>query len=68
MSITSGLGLVVSLLFIIYPITVLVILLMPPTAAAFCGEVPARAEDTSEEGPYPDDPWREPPRSDAITR
>jgi hypothetical protein len=67
MSITSVLGLVVSLLFIIYPLTVLVILLMPSTAAAFRGEVPARAEDVSAEGSYPDDPWREPPRSDAIT-
>ena len=68
MSITTGVGLFVNLLFIAYPITVLVILLMPSTAAAFRGEAPTRAEDLGDEDSYPDDPWREPPRSDAITR
>lgn len=68
MTITTGVGLVVNLLFIIYPIAVLVILLMPSTAAAFRGQAPVRAEGASEEASDSDDSWRDPPRSDAITR
>lgn len=64
---TSGISLFVSLLFIIYPITVLVILLLPSTAAAFRGERPAREEDTGEDEMDEDEPWREPP-SDAYWR
>jgi hypothetical protein len=68
MSISTGVGLFVSLLFIIYPLVVVIILLMPSTAAAFRGEAPTQPEDLGEEDSYPEDPWREPPRSDAITR
>ncbi len=68
MTITTGVGLVVNLLFIIYPITVLVILLMPSTAAAFRVQAPVRSDDIGEEASDSDDSWRDPPRSDAITR
>jgi hypothetical protein len=68
MSITTGMGLFVNLLFILYPIAVLVVLLMPSTVAAFRGEPPARVEDLIDEDSDSEDPWREPPRSDAIKR
>lgn len=71
-SISSGIGAFVNLLFIIYPITVLVILLLPSTAAAFRGELPARKrdfirDDFEDEEREEDEPWREPPpRSDKF--
>ena len=61
-TVTSGIGLFVSLLIIIYPITVLVILLLPSTAAAFRGEIPVRAEEAGAEEMDENEPWREPPR------
>jgi hypothetical protein len=57
-TISSGVGLFLSLVVIIYPITVLVILLLPSTAAAFRGEPPARADDWREEEENDEDRWR----------
>jgi hypothetical protein len=48
----------------IYPIVVLVMMLRRRTVAAFRGEAPSL---TGEEA-FEDDPWREPPPGDAITR
>ncbi len=45
MTVSSGIGAFAGLIFIIYPIAVLVVMLMPSTAAAFRGEVPVRDED-----------------------
>ena len=64
MTIALYLGLGASLLVTIYPIVVLVIMLKRLTAAAFRGERVSQGEDESSE----EDPWREPPRSDAFTR
>jgi hypothetical protein len=65
-TISGGVGLFVNLLIVIYPITVLVILLLPSTAAAFRGEIPTRPDDLGDEEEFEDDPWREPPRSDKF--
>ncbi len=62
----TGIGLFVSLLFVIYPIAVVIILLMPSTAAAFRGDHPAGADDLSSEDYPEDDRWREPPRATAF--
>jgi hypothetical protein len=67
-SISSGIGVIFGLLLVLYPIAVLIVMLLPSTAAAFRGEtVPSTRErsDLGEEDP--DDPWREPPRSDRFT-
>ncbi|MGH7227095.1 MAG: hypothetical protein ACRELF_28085, partial [Gemmataceae bacterium] len=66
MSISSGFGMVISLLIISYPISVLIVLLLPSTSAAFRGELPAREDETHEMGEFGDDPWREPRRSDKF--
>lgn len=66
-SISGGIGLFVSLLFVLYPISVLVIMLLPSTAAAFRGELPAREDDFPEDEGEEEAPWREPPpRSDKF--
>ena len=67
MTISSEIGLFVNLLFVIYPITVLIILLLPSTAAAFRGEAPVRGEDAGAEEMDENEPRREPP-SDAFWR
>ena len=66
-SISGGIGLFVSLLFVLYPITVVVLMLLPSTAAAFRGELPSREDDYREDDMEEEDPWREPPpRSDKF--
>jgi hypothetical protein len=68
LSASVGIGAFVGLLF---AITVLVIMLLPSTAAAFRGELPTREDDYEErELEEEDDPWREPPppRSDKFRR
>ncbi|HEY7308619.1 MAG TPA: hypothetical protein VH643_04565 [Gemmataceae bacterium] len=66
-TIGGGIGLVVSLLFILYPIAVVVLMLLPSTAAAFRGELPSREDDYGEDDREEGDPWREPPpRSDKF--
>jgi hypothetical protein len=65
LNVTTGIGLVVGLLWIIYPIVVTVIMLLPSTGAAFRGEMPTIPEDIEED----DARWREPPpASDQIQR
>jgi hypothetical protein len=68
MTISSGIGIFVSLLFTLYPIAVLIVLLMPSTSAVFRGEVPARKEDLDDEDEaLEDESWRQPPpRSDKF--
>lgn len=68
-TITSGISLFFSLTLIAYPIAVLIILLMPSTAAAFRGETRIRSneEDRLDEEEDDDDSWRQPPtRSDKF--
>jgi hypothetical protein len=66
-TITGGVGSFLSLLFVLYPLTVLVILLLPSTTAAFRGEIPAREDDFRDEQEFEEDSWREPPpRSDKF--
>ncbi len=67
MTAASGIGVFLTLLLIVYPITVLVILLLPSTAAAFRGEVPVDADDLREEELDEDERGREPP-SDRFRR
>ncbi|HTU90699.1 MAG TPA: hypothetical protein VMF69_11540 [Gemmataceae bacterium] len=67
MTISSGIGVFVNLLFIIYPIAVLIVLLLPSTAAAFRGEAPVRNDDWHDEEENDEGGWREPPpRSDKF--
>jgi hypothetical protein len=62
--ISSGIGVFFSLLVILYPIAVLIILLLPSTAAAFRGELPIRKDELDDDE---DDRWRDPsPRSDKF--
>ena len=65
LSVSSGIGLFVGLLFTIYPITVIIILLLPSTAATFAGATSIPVADALQEDPDEDDPWRQPP-SDKI--
>ena len=68
-SISGGIGLFLSLLFVLYPIAVLVIMLLPSTAAAFRGELPPREDDYEDNDLDEDDSWRDPsPRSDKFRR
>jgi hypothetical protein len=60
----TSISLFVSLLFVLYPIAVLIILLSPANAAAFRGEGQPPAEIPED---FPDDRWKEPP-SEAIQR
>jgi hypothetical protein len=70
MIISSGAGAVGTLLVVIYPIAVIIVMLLPSTAAAFRGELPVRNDDRNEneEEEYDEDRWREPPppRSDKF--
>lgn len=68
-TISSGIGVFMTLLFILYPIAVLIVMLMPSTAAAFRGEAPARGEDgdLDDEEESDDDRWdQRPTRSDKF--
>ena len=62
-------GMLVAFAFILYPIIVLVVLLLPRVAAAFCGAGRPEAPDEPEDYLDADRPFRphEPP-SDAFTR
>ncbi|MHB1422959.1 MAG: hypothetical protein ACYC3I_07155 [Gemmataceae bacterium] len=67
MTVSTGIGVFLNLLIIIYPIAVLIILLLPSTAAAFRGAIPVREDDLRDEEGNDDDSWREPsPRSDKF--
>lgn len=70
MTISSGIGAIATLLVIIYPISVIIVLFLPSTSAAFRGEIPVRDDDWDEGEEYDDDRWREPPppRSDKFRR
>lgn len=66
-TVSSGIGVVVNLLYAIYPVAVIVVLLLPSTAAAFRGETPVPQEDWRDKEEDEGDPWREPPpRSDKF--
>jgi hypothetical protein len=67
MSLSVGIGAFVGLLFVLYPIAVLFILLLPSTAAAFRGELPSGEDDFPDVDDEAEAPWREPPpRSDKF--
>ena len=62
---TTGFGLVIGLVFMLYPIVVLIIMLLPSTGAAFRGELPTVPDNLEDDDPR----WREPPpASDQIRR
>lgn len=67
MTVSSGVGVFVNLVFILYPLAVIIVLLLPSTSAAFRGEIPVRKDDWRDEEEDEGDPWREPPpRSDKF--
>jgi hypothetical protein len=68
MTILSGVGVLFNLLFVLYPIAVLVVMLLPSTAAAFRGEATVREEreDSPDTGEYFEEPGHQPPRSDRF--
>jgi hypothetical protein len=65
MTVSSGIGVFVNLLFCTYPIAVIIVLLLPSTAAAFRGEISVRNVDGRGEEAFQEDPWRQ-SRSDKF--
>jgi hypothetical protein len=61
---TSGMGVVMNLVLIIYPITVIIVMLLPATSAAFRGQLRPVVDELDQ---Y-DDRWQEPPASDKFHR
>lgn len=61
MTFSTGIGVVAALLIVMYPIAVLIVLLLPSTAAAFRGEAPVREADLPIQVEDIKDDWREPP-------
>ena len=66
MTLSSGIAAFVALLIVIYPIAVLIVLLLPSTAAAFRGEVPVQEDNVRDELSDAEEHWRNSPRSDKF--
>jgi hypothetical protein len=67
--VVSGIGVFFGLVFMLYPIVVLVILLRPSIAAVFRKDwAPSESEESEEEDNPDDDSWRDRPLDDRIRR